>query len=119
MALTRKDAAATALTALVALTFVATHAGWGVPLVGNSHRCAAGVILTLGLLTCGLGSPARGGAMTFFASLGTAALVFAGLALWTGSLTPLSLLAADLVGLWAVATSRHLGRARRTPITAA
>jgi len=69
MTLTRKDAAAAALTALAVLAFLATHEGWGVPLVGDSHRWAAGAILLLGSMTCGLGV----------------------LALATGSLTPLSL----------------------------
>src|SRR5438034_4339420 len=48
MTLTRKDAAAAALTALAVLAFLATHEGWGVPLVGDSHRWAAGAILLLG-----------------------------------------------------------------------
>jgi hypothetical protein len=37
MMLSRKDVAATALTALVVVTFVATHEGWNVWLVGGSH----------------------------------------------------------------------------------
>ena len=36
MTLTRKDAAATALTILVVLAFLATHEGWGVPLISDS-----------------------------------------------------------------------------------
>jgi hypothetical protein len=51
MMLSRKDVAATALTALVVVTFVATHEGWNVWLVGGSHRWAAGVISILGVLT--------------------------------------------------------------------
>lgn len=43
--------------------------------------------------------------------LGTLAFVFAVLALATGSLTPLSLLVADIVLLWAVTTVRHTGHA--------
>src|SRR5919201_3037087 len=62
MTFTRKDGAATALTALAVLVFVATHEGWSVPLVGDSHRWAAGAIFLLGSLTCGLGSPRKDGA---------------------------------------------------------
>ena len=56
MTFSRKDAAAAALTALAVLVFLATHEGWGVPLVGDSHRWAAGAIFFLGSMTCGLGA---------------------------------------------------------------
>ena len=46
MMLSRKDVAAIALTALVVVTFAATHEGWNVWLVGGSHRWAAGVSRT-------------------------------------------------------------------------
>jgi hypothetical protein len=107
LTLTRKDVAATALTALAVAVFAATHEGWNVWLIGGSHRWAAGAILLLGAFTCGLGSPARRGAMPFFATLGTLALALAVLAFVTGSLTPLSLLVADIVILWAASTIRH------------
>jgi hypothetical protein len=112
MALTRKDVAAAALTALAVLVFLATHEGWGVPLVGDSHRWAAGAIFLLGSTTCGLGSPGKDTATKVLAILGAAALVLAVLAVATGSLTPLSLLVADMVALWAVATLRHAAGAR-------
>lgn len=107
MMLSRKDWAATVLTALVVLTFFATHEGWNVWLVGDSHRWAAGVIAVLGCLACGLGSPGRGAATKLLATLGGLALVLAVLALVTGSLTPLSLLVVDIVLLWAASTLRH------------
>jgi hypothetical protein len=106
MTLTRKDTAATALTALAALAFLATHEGWGVPLVGDSHRWAAFAIFLVGSMTCGLGSPGKDAATKLLAILGVAALVLAVLAL--GSLTPLSLLVVDIVALWAVSTLRHV-----------
>jgi hypothetical protein len=114
MTLSRKDVAAGALTTLAVLAFLATHEGWGVPLVGDSHRWAAGAIFLVGSLTCGFGSPATGAWKTLFATLGVAALVLAALAVATGSLTPLSLLVLDLVALWALATLRH---AQRLPLT--
>jgi hypothetical protein len=107
--LTRKDAAATGLTALVVLTFVATHESWNVPLVGSSHRWAAAAIVLLGIATCGLGSPSRDAAAKASTVLGILALPLAVLALAVGSLTVLALLVADTVLLWALATARHAG----------
>ncbi len=118
MALTRKDLTATLLTALVVLVFFATHEGWNVWLVGDSHRWAAGAIMLLGSMTCGLGSPSKGRITKVLASLGAAALVLAVLALATGSLTPLSLLVVDVVVLWAISTFRHARPVPRTPATA-
>ena len=115
MTLTRKDVAAAALTALAVLVFLATHEDWSVPLVGGSHRWAAAAIFLLGSLTCGLGSPGKDAATKLLAILGVAALVLAVLAVATGSLTPLSLLVADIVALWAVATLRHAAGARTMP----
>jgi len=112
MTLTRKDAAATLLTALAVLIFFATHEAWNVALVGDSHRWAAGTIVLLGVLTCGLGTPQKGPLTFVLAALGTLALVVAVLALVTGSLTPLSLLVVDMVVLWAMSTFRH---ARHVP----
>jgi hypothetical protein len=118
MTLSRKDIGATALTALVVATFFATHGGWSVWLVGDSHRWAAGVILLLGVLTCGLGSPGHGAATRLLAMLGVTALVLGVLALATGSLTPLSLLVVDIVVLWAVSTLRHVGHRPGMPLGA-
>jgi hypothetical protein len=53
-----------------------------------------------------------------FATLGGAALVLSVVALATGSLTPLSLLVADIVVLWALATLRHARHAPHSPVTA-
>jgi hypothetical protein len=107
MALTRKDLAATVLTALAVLTFAATHEGWNVWLIGGSHRWAAGAIVVLGAFTCGLGSPGKDAATKLLAALGIAAGALAVLALVTGSLTALSLLTADIVLLWAASMVRH------------
>lgn len=117
MLLSRRDAAATALTALAVVTFVATHEGWNVWLVGDSRRWAAGAIFALGAVTCGLGSPGRGPATRLLATLGVAALVLAVLALATGSLTPLSLLVVDIVLLWAASTVRHFGHGSRPSLS--
>lgn len=105
MTLTRKDAVATGLVGLAVLAFLATHEAWNVPLIGDSHRWAAGVILALGIGACATG--AQRVTSTLFSVLGGAAFVFGALALITGSLTPLSLLLADMVVMWAIATARH------------
>ena len=116
MALNRKDLAATALTALAVLAFFATHQGWNVWLIGGSHRWAAGAIFVLGSMTCSLGSPDRSAAAKLLGTLGALALGLAVLALVTGSLTALSLLVADVVLLWAVATLRHGMHAPHVPV---
>ncbi len=105
MTLTRKDAVATGLTGLAVLTYLATHEGWNVPLVGDSYRWAAAVIMVLGIAACSVGAKRVNSVL--FGVLGGAAFVFGVLALITGSLTPLSLLVADMVVMWALTTFRH------------
>jgi hypothetical protein len=114
MTLTRRDAAATSLTGLAVLAFLATHQGWNVPLIGDSHRWAAAVILVLGIGACSTGAKRVNSAL--FGVLGGAAFVFGVLALVTGSLTPLSLLVADMVLMWALTTFRHAHSPPRRPI---
>ncbi len=111
MTVKAKDSIATLVTGLVVLTFIATHQGWDVWLVGDSRRWAAGVIALLGIATCGLGSPGQDGTSRLLAGLGIAASVLAILALVTASLTPLSLLVVTIVLLWAGSTARHFVRA--------
>ena len=118
MTLTRKDVEATALTILVLLVFLATHESWGVWLVGDSHRWAAGAIALLGIATCSLGSPGRGTQTKALAVLGVVAFVLAVLAIVSGSLTLLSLLVVDFVVLWAAATLGHVRRAPHATVTA-
>ncbi len=111
MTLTRKDAAATVFTALAVLVFAATHEGWNVWLVGDSHRWAAGAVFLLGVAGCSSGSP-QAARWRLYSVLGTLALVLGALALATGSLTWLSLLVADVVLMWAAAT---MSRVRHRP----
>lgn len=110
-----RDLGATLVTALVVLTFAATHEGWDVWLVGSSHRWAAGAILLLGMVGCGLGSPGKDSLWRLFAGLGTVTLALAIAALVTGSLTVLSLLVAAIVLLWAGSTIRHTVRLPHAP----
>jgi hypothetical protein len=118
MRLGGKDIAATALIALMVLVLAATASGWDVPLVGDSHRWAAGVILAIGMATCSLGTPGRDAGTWILGALGVAALGLAIAALVTGSLTLVWLLVADNVVLWAAATMRHVGTAPRGARTA-
>ena len=110
MALGRKDVSATVLTVLAVGAFAANHQGWGVPLVGDSVRWAAGAVILLGVLTCGRGSPRNDAASKWLGVLGALALGLAVFAIVSGSLTVLSLLVVDIVLLWAGATMRHLAQ---------
>jgi hypothetical protein len=111
MTLTRKDAVATGLVGLAVLAFLATHEAWNVPLIGDSHRWAAAVILGLGIGACSVGAQRVNSVL--FSILGGTAFALAVLAIVTGSLTPLSLLVADMVVMWAVATVRHAHAAQQ------
>jgi hypothetical protein len=117
MTLGRKDVAATALTALV-VTFFATHEGWNVPFVGDSHRWAATGIAILGVLACAQGTSSRDRAARLFAGLGAISGLLAIGAIVTGSLTLLSLLVVAIVLLWAASTARHMQHGSGTPTTA-
>ena len=103
-----KDAAATGLTGVSILAFLAAHESWNVWLIGDSRRWAAGAITLLGIATCGLGSPSKGNASKLLGTLGVLALPLAVLAIATGSLAPLSLLVVDIVLLWAMSTLCHI-----------
>jgi hypothetical protein len=124
--LSGRDAVATALTALAALTYLAATQPWDVWLVGSSYRWAAGAILVLGLATCSLGSVASdvgaGARMEPTAMLlsvvGACALAFGIWALASGSRTPLSLLIASVVALWAASTLRHAWHGTHRPVVA-
>jgi hypothetical protein len=86
-------------------------------LVGDSHRWAAGVVTLLGVITCALGTPSRDYGMKILMVLGVIAAVLVVLAIWTGSLTWLSLLVVDIVLLWGAATLGHVQHDHRRPIT--
>jgi hypothetical protein len=105
--LTRKDLAATVLTALAVLTFAATHQGWNVWLVGGSHRWAAVAVALLGSFACGLGTPGKDAATRVLTLLGVVAGVLAVVAIVTGSLTVLSFLTLASVLLWGASLMRH------------
>jgi hypothetical protein len=116
MTFTRRDVLASVFTGLIVFVFAATHEAWNVWLIGTSHRWAAVAVVLLGAVACGFGDAdvelSRGREMTIgtilLAVAGGLAAVLAVVAVWTGSLTALSLLVLTIVVLWAAATLRHL-----------
>jgi hypothetical protein len=116
MSFTWKDGAATLLTGLSVLAFLAAHRSWDVWLVGSSYRWAAVAVTLLGAATCALGSASdelasgreAGTSVKLLAAVGAVAGVLAIVAIATGSLTALSLLVLAVVVLWAGATLRHV-----------
>jgi hypothetical protein len=124
MTLTRKDVAATLLTALAVLVFAAAHQSWDVWLVGSSNRWAAVAITLLGAVTCGLGSAGdemskgheTSPAIKLLAGIGAFSAVLAIWAVVSGSLTPLSLLVLAVVVLWVASTIRHAWHPAHHPI---
>lgn len=124
MTLTRKDAAATLLTALAVLVFLAAHQSWDVWLIGSSNRWAAVAITVIGAVTCALGSAAdemsKGGGMSpatkFLSAVGAVTGLLAIWAIVSGSLTALSLLTAAIVVLWAGSTLRHAWHPTHRPV---
>jgi hypothetical protein len=117
MKIERKDGTVVGLALLIVGVFVATHEGWGVPLVGGSHRWAAVIILMLALVAGTLSAPGAQPRSYLLASLLVAAFLFAVLALATASLTPLSLLVIVVLALIVTSLARHLRSGRAVPMT--
>jgi hypothetical protein len=109
-----EDVTATLLAAATVMGFTATHEYWNVWLIGDSRRWTAGLLALLGIAMFGL--VARHIGMTLLVVLGCAALCFAGFAFWTASLTALSLLAATIILVWALAVLRDLLEVPRRPL---
>jgi hypothetical protein len=118
MKLDRNDRIVAALAVLIAGAFVATAAGWGVPLIGDSHRWATLVILVLALVAGLVSAPGRDRGSNVLATLVVVAFLFAVLALASASLGALALLVAALFALVAMSTKRH-ARAARDPAASA
>jgi hypothetical protein len=116
MALTRKDAVATVLTALAVLVYLASAGSWNVPLVGGSVRWAAVVVFVLGQSTCALGSPSRGASRWVLGALGAVTLGIAVIAIVTASEAALALLVAAIVVLWIASTARHAAYPTHPPV---
>lgn len=112
MKLNRKDSAVAALAILIVGVFIVAYASSGVPLIGDSNRWAAIVILVLGLAAGFLSSPGSDTRSYLLGGLVIAAFLFAVLAMASGSLTALALLVTALVALIVASTARHVRRGR-------
>lgn len=110
----RKDIAATVATAAAVLAYLTTHEGWNVWLIGDDHRWAAVAIILFGIATLVLD---RWQGVAFM-RLAVFAGLFSVLALISGELTPLSLLVAMIVLVWAVDTVRDAWSGTHHPTTA-
>ena len=89
MTLNRNDLVATALRALAVAVFAATHEGWGVWFVGDSHRWAAAVIGSLASPRAARDTERRTLPAKLMSVLGAIAGALAVVAVASGSLTPL------------------------------
>ncbi|HEX5468719.1 MAG TPA: hypothetical protein VFW80_06705 [Gaiellaceae bacterium] len=106
-----EDFVATSLMAAAVLAFTATHDNWGVWLIGDSRRWTAGLLVLLGTFLFGVvgcGHTAQHLRPLVLGVLACVAACFAGFAFATASLTPLSLLAATIVVVWALALASDL-----------
>ncbi|HVN62808.1 MAG TPA: hypothetical protein VMT59_16270 [Gaiellaceae bacterium] len=120
MTLTWKDAAATVLTALAVLVYIAAQQSWNVWLIGSSNRWAAGVVLLLGIGACTMGTAGdemgKHASTRALAAIGALSLLFGLWALVTGSLAALALLVVCTVALWAGSTLRHAWHPSQHPL---
>ena len=112
MGLGRRDLTVATLAVLVVGVPVTTYAGWGVPLIGDSHRWAAVVILALALLAGALEAPGSEPPANVLAGLVIVAFLLGVIALASGSLAALVLLVVAILALVAVDTARHTRQAR-------
>ena len=96
--------------------FLTTYERWGVPLIGDSRRWAAVVILLLGLAAGTLSAPGADSRSYALATFVLVAFLFAVLALATGSLVPLALLVGAILALIVTSTGRHVRHGRGGPI---
>jgi hypothetical protein len=117
MQIDRKDRNVFGLAILIVAVFVTTYAGWGVPLIGDSHRWATAVILFLGLAAGALSAPGLESRSYLQAGLVVAAFLFAVIAFASASLTAVALLVLAILALVATSAARHLRHGRRTTVT--
>ena len=116
MAIDRNDRKVLGLAILIAAVFVTTAAGWGVPLIGDSHRWAAAVIVPLALAAGALSAPGSQPRSYVLGGLVLVAFLFAVLTFATASLASLGLFVLALLLLIAASLGRHLRRHPETPV---
>lgn len=109
-----EEIAAALVMAATVLGYLTTHEHWNVWLIGDSRRWTAGLLSVLAALMLALVARHIGASAT--AVFAVVAAVLAYLALWTASLTPLSLLALTILVVWATAVVRDLFVAPHAPM---
>jgi hypothetical protein len=115
--MTRHNAAAT-IAAALSLLCADIATGWGVPLIGDSHRWAAAAVVVLVVAAYLLGEPLEGSHEPVVASLGITAVALGILALATGSLVFLWMLVATIIAIRVGLTVRHARQGRRESLSA-
>lgn len=113
MKIQRRDITAAALAILVVGVFVTTYEGWGVPLIGDSHRWAAVLILLLAAVAGLVEAPGSESPANLLAGLVVTGFLVAVIAIATGSMAALTVLVANVLALVAVDVLRH-ARGERT-----
>ena len=116
MEIDRNDRTVLGLAILVATVFVTTAAGWGVPLIGDSHRWAAALIVLLALAAGALSAPGSQPRSYVLGGLVLVAFLFAVLAFATASLASLALFVVVLLLLIAASMGRHLRHQPTAPV---
>ena len=112
MHVNRKDSAVAGLALLIVGVFAVAYADWGIPLISDSNRWAAVVILVLGLAAGFLSSPGSDTRSYLLGGLVIVAFLFAVIAIASASLTALALLVVALVALIVASAGRHALRDR-------
>jgi hypothetical protein len=117
MKINRTDRKVLGLAILIVGVFIMALADWGVPLIGNSNRWAATVIIVLGLAAAVLISPGSESRSYVLAGLVVVAFLAAVLVFATASTGALALLVVALLALIATSTARHLTQSAGQPTT--
>jgi hypothetical protein len=114
MTIDRNDRKVLVLAALIVATLVITAAGWGVPLIGDSHRWAAALVLLLGLGAGAYSAPGLDTRSYLLGGLVLVAFLLAVVALASASLAALTLLVVSILALVGVSLAHHAraGRGR-------
>jgi hypothetical protein len=114
MTIDRNDRKVLGCAALTVATLVVTAAGWGVPLIGDSHRWATAAVLLLGLAAGAYSAPGSDSRSFLLGGLVLLAFLLAVVALASASLMALTLLVVSILALVAVSVTHHAraGRGR-------
>jgi len=111
MRITGRDAVTTALALVVVLVYVAYRASWAIPVVGDV-RGATLVLGAVGLAMCIVGGSSstvvrKDAFLVPLSVLGVGAFVAIAVGLITGWELIVTLLTADILLMWVLATMRH------------